>query len=289
MARLPARRPDEYLTFGLESRRKVAAAEAAFHRHDEVELLYVESGAITHLFGGARVALGSGELVVFWGAIPHLPVAFEPGTTLHWLTVPLAWFLQWPLPAAFTAAILRGRVFRRRRRPESAATDLMMFNRWHADARSGSEERRRLMLLESEAFLRRLLVEGAFVVERRAPPTKLGSREADRVEVMASFIARHYTEPVAVADVARAAGLHPDYAGALFRKTCGRSLVDYLTEQRLSHAQRLLATTDDKIIDVALAAGFGSASRFYAAFLQGCRQTPRRFRARVRPGAVPLG
>jgi AraC-like DNA-binding protein len=58
--------------------------------------------------------------------------------------------------------------------------------------------------------------------------------------------------------------------------------VDYITEQRLSHARRLLATTEDKVVDVALAAGFGSVSRFHAAFLRGCRQTPRRFRVGLR-------
>jgi transcriptional regulator GlxA family with amidase domain len=41
----------------------------------------------------------------------------------------------------------------------------------------------------------------------------------------------------------------------LFRRQFGISLTSYLTQYRVSHAQRLLATTDDSVLQIALASG----------------------------------
>ncbi len=81
--------------------------------------------------------------------------------------------------------------------------------------------------------------------------------------------------------MARAAGLHPHYAMTLFRDTIGTTIIDYVVQQRLAHAQRLLVTTDDRILDVALASGFHSLSRFNDAFRRACHCTPRDYRRRM--------
>jgi hypothetical protein len=47
---------------------------------------------------------------------------------------------------------------------------------------------------------------------------------------------------------------------------------------RLSHAQRLLVTTEDLILRIALSSGFGSLSRFNEAFRQAFGCTPREYR-----------
>ncbi|MBS0661635.1 MAG: helix-turn-helix domain-containing protein [Verrucomicrobia bacterium] len=275
--------PDRFLTFGLASRHVRAERRAVFHRHNEVELLFVDRGAITHLFDARRVTFSAGELAVFWGAVPHLPVAFRPGTQLDWLTVPLAWVLQWQLPATFTAALLQGRIVRGVGGP-GAAADRALFARWHADLRSGRADRHHLVLLECEARLRRLLLDGRAAAGAGGAPDFLPPAAAGKVEAMAAHVARHYAEPLSVDDIARAVGLHPDYAGAVFRRTFGLTLLDYLTALRVSHAQRLLMTTNEKILHIAFAAGFGSASRFYAVFTRACGLTPRAYR-RSRPTA----
>jgi len=260
----------------------VPVPRSTFHRHNEIEITLVERGQIVDLIGGRRQELHEGQLAVFWGGVPHLPLSCASGTILHWLTIPLTWFLQWRLPAAFVGPLLRGRVFSCRPGQIEVEMNQRSFERWHADLRVSSEERRRLVLLECEARLRRWLIEEATTVKQQAREPAWGGGEAGRVETMAAFIAQHYTEPLTVAEIARAARLHPDYAGALFRRTCGLGIVDYITEHRVSHAQRLLATSDAKMLEIAFASGFGSASRFYAAFVRNSRQTPRTYRQSVR-------
>ena len=79
--------------------------------------------------------------------------------------------------------------------------------------------------------------------------------------------------------------LHPNYAMQLFRKCTGRTIVAYLTQYRVAHAQQLLLTTDQSISDVALASGFSSLSRFYAAFREICNDSPKHYRQSLPRGA----
>ena len=106
----------------------------------------------------------------------------------------------------------------------------------------------------------------------------------EKVEEMAQFIAVNHGRHLRVAEIAEAVNLHPNYAMSLFRKTFGISLVDYTTQHRISHAQRLLVTTDAKILDIALESGFGSLSRFYASFSAACGQSPKEYRESLKVG-----
>ncbi len=99
---------------------------------------------------------------------------------------------------------------------------------------------------------------------------------------LAAFVSEHYQEPLTLADAACAAQLNPTYAAGLFKRTFGMTVLEYLTQHRLAHAQRLLVTTDRGVLDVALDAGFGSSSRFYAVFTKVCGETPKAYRKRVR-------
>lgn len=265
-----------YLVFGFHSRRIEPREQAAFHSHNEIELLLVERGGIEQLTGGRVVSFSPGRLAVFWGAIPHHAVRIAPGTVLHRLTVPLAWFLGWQLPAPFNQALFAGTTLiepDERRGP----AELAQFLRWHEDLEEGSAGRRKLVLLECEARLRRLhlAIPSGAPAEVVPAPALPG---LERVERISRFVALHYQEPLRLADIGRDAGLNAEYAGVLFRKVCGVSLVDFITGYRVSHAQRLLATTDAKIVEIAYEAGFGAPSRFYSAFKKACGRTPRAYR-----------
>ena len=64
----------------------------------------------------------------------------------------------------------------------------------------------------------------------------------------------------------------------LFRQAFGTTITAFITQHRLTHAQRLLVTTSDSILDVALSAGFQSLSRFNEAFKKACGCSPREYR-----------
>ena len=260
-----------------------AGLTARPHRHDEIELNFIEGGSFTYLLGGRKAIVPPWRMVLFWAGIPHQLLSMSGDVRSSWITVPLAWFLQWKLPDAFTQQAMRGDLIvdGDASRKDS---DVALIKQWSSDKLTNSPEHRAIFLLELEARIRRLALSSAApeVSKKRNPPASISRGGLSKVEQMALYVAEHYTQSPRVADIAAVVGLHPNYAMNLFRKTFGVSLVDYATQHRISHAQRLLLTTDAKVLDIALESGFGSLSRFYTAFDEACGQSPKEYRNSVR-------
>jgi AraC family transcriptional regulator, melibiose operon regulatory protein len=245
------------------------------HRHNEVELNYLERGEMTYLSGGKRIQVSAGQIAVFWAAIPHQVIDIEQATILYWITIPFAAFLQWHLPDLFTQQIIRGQFVLSSHTHPHAASPLLLFQQWQADVLKNSAEHHRIALLEIEALLRRL----ALVTPSLVPTNgSVSVQEMSKVEQIACFIADHYTEPLQVDRIAHTVYLHPNYAMSLFRKHLGLSIIDYITQYRLAHAQRLLIMSNANASEIALEAGFGSVSRFYTAFKRAYGQSPGAYR-----------
>jgi AraC-like DNA-binding protein len=81
-----------------------------------------------------------------------------------------------------------------------------------------------------------------------------------------------YAERLAVADMARAAGLSPAHFSREFKRAFGESPHQYLLTRRLERAAALLRSTDWPVADVCFAVGAGSLGSFTASFSRvfGC-------------------
>lgn len=82
-----------------------------------------------------------------------------------------------------------------------------------------------------------------------------------------------------LSDVARMAGSNRTYVSKFFNQESGTSFYEYVNGFRISHAERLLRDTGDKIDCIAAASGFNSRQAFHRVFsrMRGC--TPEEFRA----------
>lgn len=247
--------------------------------HNEIELNLLYDGWVTYLLGGSKVRFEVGRLGLFWAAIPHQIIDYAPQTEYFVATIPLSWFLQCSLPERLTQPLMRGEVMMETD-DRRAAFDNVLFAGWETDLAAGREEAKDIVMLEMEARLRRLAgsIPSAARQKRQKQRLTLQAGGLNKVEQMACVVAQRYLEPLTVAEISEAVNLHPNYAMNLFKKTFGTTLIDYLTHHRISHAQRLLATTDEKIVEIAFASGFSSISRFNDAFRRACGCTPRDYR-----------
>jgi AraC family transcriptional regulator, melibiose operon regulatory protein len=254
-------------------------------RHNEIELNLLKHGSLTYLLGGNAVTIPAGRLAVFWAAIPHQIIGAKDKTEYYVATIPLAWFLQCRFPAHFVDTILHASVVLDPE-PQPRGGDLEMFERWVHDLKEPNPLRQRIAMLEIEARLLRfaLAIPTASLPKghSKAAHDYIQTGGLSRVEEMACYIAQHYTERLTAKQISGSVGLHPNYAMALFKKALGITLIDFVTQHRVSHAQRLLATTADKIIDVAFDSGFSSLSRFHEAFKEWCGCSPKEYRAKHR-------
>jgi AraC family transcriptional regulator of adaptative response / DNA-3-methyladenine glycosylase II len=81
-----------------------------------------------------------------------------------------------------------------------------------------------------------------------------------------------------LADVAARLGMTDRHLRRLFSEHVGASPMDVAISRRLHVARQLLSQTGLSIVDIALAAGFGSLRRFNDAFLTTYNRSPREYR-----------
>lgn len=156
------------------------------------------------------------------------------------------------------------------------------------DSRSGKEFLKVLQALtrlrktpDCEFEIRSLLSRGwKYLME------EIGSREEtqkplyvrDRSRDMLSYLHKHYSEKISVADLAARAGVSERECIRSFKNVFHRTPMEYLICYRIEQAKRLLAETEESITDIAFMTGFQSSAYFAKTFrkLQGI--TPKEFR-----------
>ena len=242
-------------------------------RHNEIEINFFPEEGITYLFQGRNIKIPANRFTLFWALTPHQIVGFETRLPYYVCTVPFSVFLEWKLPASFVEKILNGEIITETN-PIYSSVDEANFKRWFADFQERKNPK--IALLEVQGRVNRMAFE--FIPDTSKSNTSSQIHEASLVEKIAMFIAQNYTEPIRVSDIGKAIGLHPDHANNIFKKTFGTTLSEYIAEERISHAQRELLTSDLPITQLAFNCGFQSISRFNATFLKITGCTPRDFR-----------
>lgn len=270
---------NEFKPYGLTCELWTPSLMGRPDRHNEIEINYFPEGNITYLFQKERRTIPANRLALFWGLMPHQIVHYEGTAPYYVCTIPFSLFLEWKLPASFVSRILKGEVVLDAS-AENARYDEFLLRKWIDDIdKTNSEE---VILLEMRARLNRL--SHNLSTEKDSNQPTIDSNEINHVERIALYIGQNYRDTIEASDIGVAAGLHPDYANSIFKKAFGLTLSEYIIEERISHAQRKLITTDNTIASIAFECGFNSISWFNACFkkMNGC--TPKEFRNRNRGG-----
>lgn len=97
------------------------------------------------------------------------------------------------------------------------------------------------------------------------------------------YVHAYFGENLTLAQVARAAGVHPVYLGHIFRQEFGETLGEYLNRIRVRAAAARLANSDLPLSTIALDFGFYDQSHFTRIFRQVTGATPGVFRADYTP------
>ncbi len=89
---------------------------------------------------------------------------------------------------------------------------------------------------------------------------------------------RAYAEPLAVSDLARAAGLSPAYFSRRFRDAFGVTPHGYLLTRRLERATALLRHTDHSVARICAEVGLTSLGSFTTSFTRTYGRSPTAYR-----------
>ena len=106
----------------------------------------------------------------------------------------------------------------------------------------------------------------------------LGGQRLSRVM---GFIDAHLARDFTIADLASTACMSPAHFARSFKATTGRTPHEFVSDQRLGLAKRLLAAKDRQIADIAAATGFSSQANFTRAFRNAVGTTPGNYRTNL--------
>ncbi|WP_319411584.1 helix-turn-helix domain-containing protein [uncultured Cohaesibacter sp.] len=253
------------------------------HMHSQIEINFVLEGQMTYWFDGRELTISAGRLCLFWGMSPHQVTDLEEGTTFVCLYVPMSAILGMANLSSLREAIFRGAVIEALSiRPY----DREIFQGWRDELLAGdanieditrSELIARLKRIEKDGW-RDLREQGEVLVNLR----QWDIERTHHIEQMLRFISENALRKITVDDVAKATGLHPNYAMSVFKRAMGATINQAIVRHRLDTAQSLLISTDLSIVEIAFESGFGSLSSFYEAFHKRFQEKPKQFRKKMR-------
>jgi AraC family transcriptional regulator len=106
----------------------------------------------------------------------------------------------------------------------------------------------------------------------------------EQVQRGIDYVEAHLDEEIAIGAVARHAGISHWHFQRIFKALTNETLKTYIRSRRFASALDRLATTDERILEIALASGFDTQESFTRAFKKAFDMTPGGFRrGKVRP------
>ncbi len=95
---------------------------------------------------------------------------------------------------------------------------------------------------------------------------------------MIAFIDANYSSNITRDDIVHAGNVSISSGSRIFMEFLRKSMVDYLIEVRIKHAEQMLCTTDDSISNIAFSCGFHDSNYFSMLFKRQIGETPREYR-----------
>lgn len=104
------------------------------------------------------------------------------------------------------------------------------------------------------------------------------SQKITAIKTVLSYITDHYHEKLYVQDLASQVNMNEQYFCRFFKRSIGKTLIDYINDYRLNKVIRLLETGDAQITEICLECGFNNMGNFQRLFKRKTGITPLQYR-----------
>ena len=110
------------------------------------------------------------------------------------------------------------------------------------------------------------------------PDLQFGGLQAHKMRRVAEFIEANLERDLTLAEIAEEADLSLYHFARAFKQTMGLTPIQFLMQQRIERAKRLLADSELPLSDIALTVGFKNQSHFTTLFRKFTEMTPKAWR-----------
>lgn len=232
------------------------------HYHTDIEVHVILSGEQTYEVAGARVALGSGELLLIAPGTEHRVLSVLEGTE----KLALCFRTKEPMvKRAFVSGETAKEI-------QDAVTAIV----------KESDAALPFSPFVIEARTAELIALCLRMAEGRIPkPQEKGTEEDSRFLVAKEFIEDNITQSPTVAEVAAVTHLSEKQLSRVFRDITGKTVADHIRERRVTHIEKLLLETDLSLSEISDRMHFSSEYYFNRFFKTHAGMTPGAYRRSV--------
>lgn len=116
--------------------------------------------------------------------------------------------------------------------------------------------------------------------------TQIYNHHREAMEKAIRYVNEHYADPLSIESVARIAMLSLSYFSYLFKAITGKTVVEYINDLRIRKALQLLQETNDLVVDICFNTGFKNVSHFNRTFKNQVGISPTQYRKAYRKGSL---
>jgi len=117
--------------------------------------------------------------------------------------------------------------------------------------------------------------------KKQSVPDHMMSNNRKAIENTIKYIKDNLTSDLSLKTIANKAGFSPIHFHNVFKASTGKTLREYVEEQRIKKAINMLITTDYTLAEIAYECGFSSQSYFSYAFKHKMGKTPKEYAKEV--------
>ena len=138
--------------------------------------------------------------------------------------------------------------------------------------------------VEQEQFLHQVMAESTELLQETGEP---GTSAI--IRQIKTIIDEQYMEQISVASLAAQVHLTPTYLCVLFKQATGKTINEYLTNERIRHAKRLLRDPSVRLYDICYRVGYLSPSYFSTLFKKQTGMPPGEYRFQAQNETLTKG
>ena len=138
--------------------------------------------------------------------------------------------------------------------------------------------------VEQEQFLLQVMADSTELLQETGEP---GTSAI--IRQIKSIIDEQYMEQISVASLATQVHLTPTYLCVLFKQATGKTINEYLTDERIRHAKRLLRDPSVRLYDICYQVGYLSPSYFSKLFKKQTGMPPGEYRFQAQNETLTKG